>query len=1060
MLNAVGCKMNDTSYPFRGEYKLEDCINHGHSGVVKRPPTSMLLRISGSNLVIEQLKVPSNLQLACELGVDGSVPRAVTLDTDKQSSLVVPGDGREYQLTAVIKGEGGVKHYCRMSFNGSEGRSTMRLRAPEGAASHLLQIFVDGKPLTHLGGWYVIPLHAGEVRLVLNISQTNDFASHAYKHLRDPLSGEGHSLPPLAPLISNQQEPRTVGSKPPSFILQTVPGAGKNAVLVCTATGQSIHLTENEAVTVSGGCGPYQLQLPTKGGLYPVEGITVQPMQGIPAGVSPDFTSLSAAPLGCGAGAEVPPAQPLDMDARAHRIDGAPAFTVSVASHYVQLTTDKSTVSGFGTAMILLPNGLDTSVQIVITDSNGRVVLRQRQHLPTQQAAVPALSLDIQDDPRGVILRGPPGSHITVGDGAQQPGYALVETARGLQTAVVVQPNADGTTTSAKIAFSAKSPQPPTLPAGMVASPTANPFLAATPLSTSVGAPAVSAPLTSAVSDLDPWASSLAQALSAANPDEVKRLLHQVIPTTPTSTIITNFIKDHLIRDVPVISFAPEKDSIGGIRCHGFNVSARVGLTQVMVPPNGSVQCPPGSRVVLTAVHPTNGRPVAGCEMQLGTSLINPVAASPLDDPFISHLIDSLQRHNMDPQKVADELSTIPGANLSSVAQRLVPLLVNCFRHLRPDPSQENIFITCGNGFLENVYTLQPHYQIAASLDSAPLFHVPQRGRIPATGTLTGGQPHFVKLIATDPISGSMRSEMSLTVFGPSPSPLHSPRTSHAAISPRVGKIPSQSLQPPPPQLAPMHATTTASSDHMIPGPTSFSEDAHAKIPYLDVSLVPAGPDLEMRFVSRPEQRLICDVDGVGGDTGRSDFIAKVAGSRSHRVELSLVDPYGRVVFQQRFEVPAMSLPHWGVAIQDNGLSVDPDSGCVSTVAVDRTAERSLQGNFLSLDMTIPHFLVLRKYMNGLQGQSAGELALRLPAFISPNELEELAQLYRLHLAGTLPEAALRDRLGQLQERSRTPAMGDLIQVLVESLGSGTGAGPLDISSSSGKVYFRLTGTD
>ena len=135
--------MNDLSYPFRGDYKLDRKLNHGHSGVSKVAPTSLHLRVTGSNLVLEDIHSHQNQSLSCELGVGNLKPRSVVLP-EGQRAFPVLNDGKDYHIIATVLGQQ-AKHYCKLTLcSTDDGSARYVAPVPHAEAKHLQLMAVQG----------------------------------------------------------------------------------------------------------------------------------------------------------------------------------------------------------------------------------------------------------------------------------------------------------------------------------------------------------------------------------------------------------------------------------------------------------------------------------------------------------------------------------------------------------------------------------------------------------------------------------------------------------------------------------------------------------------------------------------------------------------------------------------------------------------------------------------------------------------------------------------------------------------------------------------------------
>ncbi|KAG5472407.1 hypothetical protein LSCM1_03806 [Leishmania martiniquensis] len=990
----IGCNMNDAAYPFRGEHRLADCINHGHSGVIKKIPTSIAIRISGSNLVIEQVKTPKGIELECELGVDGGIPRPVSLQ--HASAFMVPGDGHDYNLTTTVKASGNAaKHYCKLTFNGSEGTSVLRVRAPEGCSPDAVYFVVDGRRLRPAGGWFRIPIQAKECAL----------AVHFPLDAESPLS--------LSPAVTPPPLPVTFDG-----------------------------LAERAPETATGGV--------------------------------PDLETRIQPPLIPGAGVGSPTG--------ACNAATMPSFVASAPNFRLQLSGENgSTAFGVGVASLPLSRCRAQTVHIVVSDALGRVVLRQRSHVPSLE--LEAVCLHLKDDSSGELaVSGNVGSRLTV-CGVPQAGPAATAVLPRVvaQQVVVEQANADGSVSKAVLDVAPKSGP--------------GPIPIAAPLP-----PPPPPPSAQTQAQPESWVKELCDMLQNSDPEEQRRLVQSIHPSTIAGRTIVNFIRDQLTCQPPAIAFTVTKERLEGVHCPGCSVNAAVGSDPAhQIPAFGSVALTSGKSTLLTATNMLTQRAVSSCRVQMvmpsPVSLTSakgsaepPVPAGvsgdcKADNDLVSRLVDCLLRHNMSAQPVAKELESMPTALFSAQGRRLLPLLASCLHGAAASaaaaatpPSKTEataaapaeIFFTCGPGYLDNIYTSQPHYHLSGAVGNQEPQALPQRGRIPSQGVFEGEHRAFVvSLTARDPITGAIKAERTITVLGARPVPKPTPPAVEATP-------PAQRSGPPAPTPTEAPAESGAQAALRGFGATSAGAPAPMReeplapggtelvIPYLDVSLQVVGQDVQARILCSPHLRIVCDVDGVGGNTGLSDFVAKMPASRLHQVNLSLLDFRGRVVWQQKLTIPSMVSHLWGLALQQNGLAVDPESGSVATASVDRALERALQGNFVAFDASVPHFVHLRKYHNGLHGTCVGEVSLRLPGLMLPPELEEVTRIMRLRADGQVSDPQAKAELQQLRARSTAPAILELINSILDGWSAPDSANvrTSGADSPSSRIFFRLTGTD
>lgn len=1152
-LTPIGSNMNDAAYPFRGQHKLDDCINHGHSGTARKASTSLAMRITGSNLVIEQVATPKGVELECELGVDGGIPRPVSLQ--QASALMVPGDGHDYNLTATATAKGATsRHYCRLTFNGSERANVLRVRAPEGFHPDALYIVADGRRLRPTAGWFRIPIQTKECVLVAHLPAADyhgDGSGSAVSFPAPPRRsaptspvsptrrGRTASQPTSERGQAHSASPAAAAAAPEHFLVETVPGpatgpdaAPMQPLLVCTTTGHVIPLTPHGTVAVPLAGAPYRLVLPA----------AAAPRGDGPglAGPGSEGRSASAPPLPAAAAAAaavpeletrvLPPSAPnAAAPSELAGANGMPSFVASAPGFSVALIgEDGSSASGQGVASLPLPHRRAQAVQIIVSDAQGKVVLRQKSHVPPLQSA--PVALQVRDDGNGgvggvggnLVVATQAGNKLTVGGVLQaNPAAGAVLPRVVAQQVTVEQPNPDGTVSALTLDVAAKGaasgpvntlggPAPVPVPLSGAAAP----VVAAVPSSFASPAPA------SPSSAPEKWVMELCTALQKPNPEDQRRLTQAIQPSTLPGMTIVNFVRDQLTRQPPAISFTVSKNGLDAVQCPGCTITATVGSDPPRSIPNfGSVQLTPGKPAVLTATSTSMQRPVSACRVQMSNNLTglaagpntvtsssagyNPYgsssptsASSPdgkADTELVTRVLDSLIRHNVNAPLVANELASISSAPFSAQGRRMLPLLTSCLRSASATGAaaaadkaageqaaaaaaaqarvSEEIFFTCGPGYVDNVYTNAPQVHLFAAIDDQAPQVLQQRGRVPAQGVLEGvNKPFFIRITARDPATGAVRNEKTITVLGVAP-PSAQANAPAASVVPLGGatpldlltseRAPSASMQAPPDAVVRGDGSTPAVG---AAAPASGTMATNAPMPYMDVFLQTVGQDVQARFLCPPHLRIVCDVDGVGGSTGQSDFVTKMAAARCHRVNLSLVDLYGKVVFQQKLDVPAMSSPVWGLAVQHNGLSVDPESGSLATASVDRSPERALQGNFIAFDASTPHYVALRKYLNGLHGSCVGEVSLRLPGVTVPPELAEVVSILRRRATRQLSDPQAKTELQQLRARCTSPAIAELIGCILDSWSSGGGGGATSYGggpdSPSSRVFFRLTGTD
>ncbi|ORC90887.1 uncharacterized protein TM35_000073110 [Trypanosoma theileri] len=1067
----AGCNMNDAGYPFRGEYRMEPPLNHGHGGAGGKPITSLLLRITGSNLAIEKLQPSKGQTIQCELGVDNKPPKTVTFPTGPGAVPVpVPGDGHEYHLTAIVQA-GNAKHYCKMILSGSEGKSVLRLRAPlDPRLVDNIILKVDGRRIDPENGWYAIPIQAKECSLEVV-----------------------EKGPPLRPSL---QSIPTMISTPSTIVLQTTFGKQEDPVIYCSGTGESFHLTPNRPIVIEVNSGPFTFQLPR---------LSAPSTHHIPQGT---FTSSYT--------------EPVPVDSTMYRIpeletriipsvetDMNPLSFVAIADGFmIELVGDNgASVAGYGTAKLPLPDRMEHRVRITITDSSGRVLLRQNSMVPSTERE--PLMFNITEDPQGTqIIKGKRFSHVAVDNHPPVSGEQGVPLESGVRHVVTVQDN--GSSAIFEIGPHRTSSISPT----------------AIPTTTAV--PGVTPSF-----QREPWIEQLANALQCPDLDSARRGVQSIIPSTPESNTIVGFVSEQLFKVPPTISFIKQNDTVSDIQCAGYSVTAALdNSTPCIIGARGSVQVPGGHNLTLSAITPSTGRVAASCCMQY------PLPERNLDELLVARLLDAFQRHNSTPENVYAELGNITSP-LSGNGQRFLPLLQECLRrlldmskrfiHLHAAETAENtrlvisidnqrpiefltgsvmdvpsnindirlsiqatpstirasqnefakrlvdafykesppplynrwsviptegpderalldlllqmlrdhenelarqraqtsisgpidaIQFTSTGGCLKNIRTERP-CRLSVDVDGTGFMQLLQGGDIPQGYAFPPGSSHRVHIIARDPESGAPCAETQVTLMG----------------------------------TEPIETTRVAS---FLPSSC-----------FLDTTVSQVGEEVHVRFVCPSKLRIVCNVDGIStGDTGKSDYTAKMNPVFQHRVHVQLLDDSGNVVFEQRFVLPPMMISLWSIGLENSSIQVDNTSttststtvgnGIIVKASLDRSPERELTAP-LPFDSNEPHTVLLRKYFTGSDGY-AGEVSLRVPAFIDPIYVQEVSGLYRRPRQNGGTED-LRSDLNALKARIPSNVVKDLINALIEYLVPESHH-TRSVSSGETRIHFRLSGDE
>ncbi|KAH9580085.1 hypothetical protein LSM04_007671 [Trypanosoma melophagium] len=1068
----AGCKMNDAGYPFRGEYKMEPQLNHGHGGVGGKPLTTLALRITGANMAIEKLQTSKGQTLHCELGVDNKPPKTVTFPTGPGAVPVpVPGDGHDYHLTAIVQA-GGAKHYCKMILSGSEGKSVLRLRAPfDPQITDNIILKVDGKRIDPENGWYAIPIQAKDCSL--------------------EVIENGHPWRP-----SLQEAPSMISTHP-TILVQSTPGNQPNAILYCSGTGESFHLIPNKPVVIESNSGPFTFQLPR----------VSSPSSHIQPGT---FTSSYAEPVPVDSSMYRVPELETRIIPSVEMDLGPLAFLAIADGFMIELVGDNgASVAGYGTVQLQLPDRMEHRIRITISDSSGRILLRQNSIVPSTERQT--LMFDITEDAQGTqIIKGKRSSHIAVDNRPPVSGEHGVPLESGVRHVVTFHD--DGSSAVFEIGPHRTSV-----------------ITESIPIETST-----TSPTATATNGREPWIEQLANALQSPDIDSARRVVQSIIPSTPESNTIVGFVSEQLFKVPPTISFIKKNDTVTDIQCTGYSVTAALdNSTPCIIGARGSVQVPGGHNLILSAITPSTGRVVASCCMQY------PSPEKNLDELFVARILDTFQRHNSNPENVYSELGTITSP-LSENGQRLLPLLQESLRRLldmcrhpihlhsaestentrliitvdnhppiellkgsvmdisknsndirvsvqaTPSPikpsqnefakrlvdtfykespppllnrwsviptegpderalldlllqmlrdhenelarqrAQSNIsglidaiqFTSTGN-CLKNIRTERP-CRLSVDVDGTGFMQIVQGGDIPQGYSFPSGSSHRIHIIARDPVSGAPCAETQVTLMG----------------------------------------TETTE----IPRAASFQSSS-----FLDATVSQVGEEVHIHFVCPSNLCIVCNVDGISsGNTGKSDYSVKMNPALQHRVHVQLLDDSGNVVFEQRFVLPPMMTVLWSIALENSSIHVDAtptifgnnsNNNLIVKASLDRSPEREVI-NPLPFDGNEPHTILLRKYFAGPVGcnDCAGEVSLRVPAFIDPIYLQELAGLYRKpRRIGGMEE--LRSDLNALRTRIPSNAVKDLITALIEYVvpeSHHTRSG----SSSETRIHFRLSGDE
>ncbi|ESL08499.1 hypothetical protein TRSC58_03798 [Trypanosoma rangeli SC58] len=769
-----------------------------------------------------------------------------------------------------------------------------------------------------------------------------------------------------------------------------------------------------------------------------------------------------------------------------------PTFVATAEGFMIELIGDNgSSASGYGTAQLRLPDRMEHRVRTIIMDPSGRTLLRHNTVVPSTERT--SLVFRIAEGERGArFISGERPSRISVDDLPPVSGDAGVYVDSDTPHVVTVHDDAS-------LAVFEIGPQQGTFP---------QPTTAA------------------ARTEAEPWIAQLAKALQSPDSNAARRVIQDIIPTTPEAIAICGFVSEELFRKPARISFNKINDTVNEIQCVGYDVTAAVDNgPPYKIAAGGSVQVPGGHSVTLTAATLSTGRAVASC------CLHNLPPDKNLDELLVARLLETFERHSTSSDKVVSELLNITSSQ-SSNGQRLLPLLVDCLRRLpshlqRPiylgtaeTPENTQLFLTlddrppiqlsphtttevpretnkicvslhrstlpvqpprnelakalvntfylpsppplpvrwgsiptevpeeralldlllqlirdhenelarqraqgfaavltdalqftCEGGCLKNVRTERP-CRLSVDVDGTGFMNVEQGGQIPQGYAFPPGSVHRVHILARDPISGAPCAETQVTL-----------------MAPEAVAMPKQ----------------------VTPSVSCF----------LDASVLQLQEEVQLRLVCPPNLRIVSEVDGNGGEnTGKAEFVARMSSARPHNVKVRLIDDAGGVVFEQRLALPPMMAPLWSLGLENASLQVDAvnggGGGTIVKASLDRSPERDLIAS-LPFDSNAPHTILLRRYFVGQETLNtyAGELTLRIPAFVNPAYVEDVARVYRNVWSGGNGE--LRTRLTELRSRIPSSVVKELISALIESLAVSHAVRGND---SDVHIHFRLSGDE
>jgi hypothetical protein len=720
----AGSNMNDLSYPFRGDYKLDKRLNHGHSGVSKVAPTSLHLRVTGSNLVLEDIHTNESQSVACELGVGHLKPRSVVLPT-QQRAFPVLNDNKDYHIFATVQGPQ-AKHYCKLTLRSSEPTTSglpVVAHASPPRPQHLQLMAVQGADencFVSVGSERTrLPLHElATVRL--------DPSSPVYLHL--PKQQGQHSAP--APLHASVVMPHTlpdvdvrVSADPPA--------------LVASCPNHAVEITVEYRST--SGLGHCQAQLDPRRAVSamirvtdPSTGLTVfRQTLAIPAlEGSPAVARVDDTPVGrnifCTAGSTI-------------AVDSAPAVP---GDHGVAL-------DALAHAVVIRQRGLDGSsaaAQLHFTaksvDTFAGDLARALEGLPADVLRNVSNIRPTTEDQRKIL------AHVISGFGKPVPRLEFISAPTGLSSM-----RCDGFTLAANHGLSGA---PCVVAQGSSIMHHGTDPVVLTALDPSTGAPAaickVSVMLAANPEDL--LVQKLLDSTLAAHPDrsrladELSRVRTESVPGTRLLPLLIDMLRAAGTTQQPVVSAAPVLPSPPPPP-RTVSLNPRVGEGAAV-----SVAFDQGPPIILD-------RPTVVPPQAQQVFLIPSISSD-----FIPSLIR--QEQATSPSSLRDrwagvQPTTEPERKLHALLLRLLKDQDDGKTSLTVLPAAKIQFSTC-EGCLTNIRC--DGMQLHAAVDEMPTILLGQGSSIPQSGAFSEGTTHNVRIFAKDTL-GNLRAESFVAVTTP-----------------------------------------------------------------------------------------------------------------------------------------------------------------------------------------------------------------------------------------------------------------------------------------------------
>ena len=205
--------MTGMEYPFLGRFKnIEE--THGHGAAKRSIPTSLSLRLSGENLVLEEIS-SSNAAVEVSLSQKGS---HVTAPLPTRSSVPIPNDGKTYFVSSKVENKE-ARHFCKLTL---EGRKSLNPYIPDHPKTVVVQSRYGYTPDGHVG----VSCGIHESSLPIGDSTTLDIAAADTLTITMP-----------RPTSTPQPPPTPVARQTPKLDIGFSLSQGKTAVNVIALGG-------------------------------------------------------------------------------------------------------------------------------------------------------------------------------------------------------------------------------------------------------------------------------------------------------------------------------------------------------------------------------------------------------------------------------------------------------------------------------------------------------------------------------------------------------------------------------------------------------------------------------------------------------------------------------------------------------------------------------------------------------------------------------------------------------------------------------------------------------